>query len=120
MEGRSLILKTYHSVSRGLNEVTSAMICIRSFFRRADVAARAFIEDKMVPRCVEVVQKFKRHQDPESASPWYGVSVRCREILNGKYVACLRAEEVPTRYFNVEEYTLRYSEGLSSPKKRRR
>ena len=101
----------------GYNEVLSAVNSVRSFFVHDDVAACAFIDDKMVPACVEAAQKFKRLQDPERASPWYGVSVRSRELLLGMYVRSLRAGEGITRYPGVDEYTSRYSKGLARRKR---
>ena len=55
----------------GYNEVSSAVISVLSFFCHADLAARVFIEDKMVPGCAELAQEIKRLQDPERARTWY-------------------------------------------------
>ena len=95
------------------NEVSSAVNSVRSFFGPVDLAALAFIEEKMVPGCVEVAQKFKRLQDPDRASPWYGVSVRSCVLLFGTYVTVLQAREVATRYRSIDGQTSRYSKRLA-------
>ena len=97
----------------GYSEVSTAVNSVRSFFGQADVAACAFIEDKIVPGCVEVAQKFKRFQDPERAITWYAVFIRTRELPFGTYVSSLRAGGLATRYSSVDEYTSWCSEGLA-------
>ena len=95
----------------GYNEVSSDVNSVRSFFGLADVADCAFIEEKMVPSCVEAAQKFKRLQDPRRASPWYWESVRSRELLFVTHVTSIRTAEVASRYPSVDDNS-RYSEGL--------
>ena len=62
---------------------------------------------------MEAAQHFKRVQDQEHASSWYGVSVLNREIQCGNYAANLRAGELATRHPSVNEFTSRYSEVLA-------
>ena len=61
---------------------------LQRFFEHATVAACAVIEDKMVPGCVEVVQKIERQ------SPLSGVTVSSHKLLYewelSRQIACKR------------------------------
>ena len=78
-------------------ELSSAVNSILSFFGHAAVIECAFIEDKMVMECVEVVLKIGLLLHPERACPCCEVSVRSRFLLFGNYDSSFCSEEVATK-----------------------
>ena len=97
----------------GYNKVSNAVKSVRSCLSHDDVASCAFIDNNVVPGCVEAAQKSGRPRDEERMTPWQHVSVRSRELLSRNNVATFRVGEVASRYPSVDEYTSRYGEGVT-------